>query len=663
MSRRSIGIGIGIGRIRSPLVEAEDATDIDGDDGDFDAKQTFIGLLPPPSNDNDEEEQHHHLSHLNYSSRRHNDVENGDCFHQSPGESSEDTSPTRNHYDDKRNNNYITNNNNTEGENTNGSNKNDYQEQEPQSSSFSNSKLTLLQSFLPTPSLIMKRLLRTLALSSSAIMLLIVFPLLFRYAITDAQRGSTSAAAFYSAASFVVISLVLSIRSILSHLLNWYAPDVQKFVVRILFMVPLYSVQSWLGLRFHGQARIYIILLRDLYEAYVIQSFVYYLIELLGGEDRMATLLSQKDPRLGGHGKVLSHVLPQWEMGMEFLLKIKYGVLQYVVVKTFMTLITTFVLLPSGLYGEGSFGLDSAYIYTTVILNISVMHALYCLVKLFHAIKSDLRHPINWHPVGKFLCVKGIVFFTWWQGVAIYFLRSYGVIGDVGNWSGADVAGGIIDYLVCVEMVIFSIAHTFTFTYEEYLPEEMRRRGGGEVREAEEEEDNEVMGRVVRIRWAIVKIWNTGSGFISWLFDGIDKRRRANHYNHVSPTSRSNIGRQQTTLHSALLHYRDDDENEGDNTDTISFHDDRKIADESAYRPPPHAHPVSTQSSSGFSKLEDPLSLREALWSSTVPRETFKDIKRLRVVSGLPGSSFKTGGGQGDSSNVSLSSLHNTDHA
>jgi hypothetical protein len=211
-------------------------------------------------------------------------------------------------------------------------------------------------------------------------------------------------------------------------------------------------------------------------------------------------------------------------------------------------------------------------------------------------------------------------------------------------------------------MVIFSIAHTFTFTYKEYLPEEMRRRGGGEVREADEEEDNEVTGRVVRIRWAIVKIWNTGSGFISWLFDGIDKRRRANQYNHVSPTSRSNIGRQQTTLHSALLHYRDDDENEGDNTDTISFHDDRKIADESAYRPPPHAHPLSTQSSSGFSKLEDPLSLREALWSSTVPRETFKDIKRLRVVSGLPGS-FKTGGGQGDSSNVSLASLHNTDNA
>ena len=433
-------------------------------------------------------------------------------------------------------------------------------------------------------------------------------------------------------------------------------------------MVPLYSVQSWLGLRFHGQARIYIILLRDLYEAYVIQSFVYYLIELLGGEDRMAQLLSQKDARLGGHGKLLSHVLPRWEMGMEFLLKIKYGVLQYVVVKTFMTLLTTFVLLPSGMYGEGTFGWNSAYIYTTVVLNISVMHALYCLVKLFHAIKSDLRSPVNWHPVGKFVCVKGIVFFTWWQSVAIYFLRSYGVIGDVGSWSGEDVAGGIIDYLVCVEMVIFSIAHTFTFTYKEYLPEEMRRRRGA----AREEEGNDEVTRGVRIRRSLVKIWNTGSGFISWLFDGIDKRRReTNNYNPVSSlSSTTNDDRQKMTLHSALLHHYDadvDDEDHGNNIVTPRVHEDSNLGEKSKYHPPQSpTRPVSTQSLSGFSKLADPLSLREALWSSTVPRETFKDIQRLRVVSGLPGSSsFKATGGQGTSGSgtpdISLASLNNAE--
>jgi hypothetical protein len=88
-------------------------------------------------------------------------------------------------------------------------------------------------------------------------------------------------AAFYSAGAFVLITVAMSTKLIYNHLTNWYMPDVQKYVVRILYMVPIYSIQSLLSLRFHN-ARLYIDLVRDLYEAYVIQSFLYYLIELLG---------------------------------------------------------------------------------------------------------------------------------------------------------------------------------------------------------------------------------------------------------------------------------------------------------------------------------------------------------------------------------------------
>ncbi len=88
-------------------------------------------------------------------------------------------------------------------------------------------------------------------------------------------------AAFYSAGAFVLITVAMSTKLIYNHLTNWYMPDIQKFVVRIIWMVPIYSIQSWLSLRFHN-ARIYIDTLRDLYEAYVIQSFLYYLMELLG---------------------------------------------------------------------------------------------------------------------------------------------------------------------------------------------------------------------------------------------------------------------------------------------------------------------------------------------------------------------------------------------
>ena len=78
----------------------------------------------------------------------------------------------------------------------------------------------------------MQRLGDVLAVSSSAVFLLVAFPLLVRAAVRDARRGRTDFAALYSALGFGVITFVLSFREILSHLHNWYAPSVQKFVVR-----------------------------------------------------------------------------------------------------------------------------------------------------------------------------------------------------------------------------------------------------------------------------------------------------------------------------------------------------------------------------------------------------------------------------------------------
>ena len=164
-------------------------------------------------------------------------------------------------------------------------------------------------------------------------------------------------------------------------------PNVQKYVVRILWMVPLYAIQSWLSLRFRD-ARIYIDTVRDLYEAYVISSFLYYLIELLGGQDALVRTLHAKarsDPEtaqhLGDHGAILNMVLEPWNLGVEFMLQCKHGVLQYVVVKTVATILT-FAFQFMDVYGEGLFEWNVAYPYLAFCLNCSVMYALYCLVKL-----------------------------------------------------------------------------------------------------------------------------------------------------------------------------------------------------------------------------------------------------------------------------------------
>jgi hypothetical protein len=292
---------------------------------------------------------------------------------------------------------------------------------------------------------------------------IIAVPLISYHAVQDQTRPDF--VAFYSAGMFVLVTIAMSTKLIYNHLTNWYMPDVQKYVVRILWMVPIYAIQSLLSLRFH-KARIYIDTVRDLYEAYVIQSFLYYLMELLGGEDTLAHTLQEMDPYYGNHQAFLKYFIPRWNMGCEFMMNCKYGVLQYVIAKVFSSLvIATFE--PMGLYNEGEISITSASVYVNFIINVSQMWAIYCLVKFYHATHENLS---QWHPLGKFLCIKGVVFFTWWQGVGLAVLKSNGLIPEIGTWDKNDVANGLQDYLICVEMFCFAIAHAYTFTHKEYLP-------------------------------------------------------------------------------------------------------------------------------------------------------------------------------------------------
>lgn len=63
----------------------------------------------------------------------------------------------------------------------------------------------------------------------------------------------------------------------------------------------------------------------------------------------------------------------------------------------------------NGVYGEGEFRGDVAFPYVIAINNISQFLAMYCLV-MFYRANSDALQPMK--PVGKFLCIKAVVFFS-----------------------------------------------------------------------------------------------------------------------------------------------------------------------------------------------------------------------------------------------------------
>lgn len=64
------------------------------------------------------------------------------------------------------------------------------------------------------------------------------------------------------------------------------------------------------------------------------------------------------------------------------------------------------------LYHESNFSPRYGYLYSTLIVNTSVMYAFVVLASFYSALKYKLR---PFHPVGKFLCIKFIIFFAFWQ--------------------------------------------------------------------------------------------------------------------------------------------------------------------------------------------------------------------------------------------------------
>ncbi|CAG02201.1 unnamed protein product, partial [Tetraodon nigroviridis] len=287
----------------------------------------------------------------------------------------------------------------------------------------------------------------------------------------------THSKAWFIAGIFVFLTIPISLWGILQHIVHYTQPELQRPIIRILWMVPIYSLDSWLALRYPSLA-IYVDTCRECYEAYVIYNFLVFLLNFLSNQYPSLVLMlevQQQQPHLPP-----LCCCPSWPMGEVLLFRCKLGVLQYTVVRPVTTVIALICQL-CGVYDEANFSFRNAWSYLVIINNISqlahawflpsVQFALYCLVLLYQALKEELT-PIR--PAGKFLCVKLVVFVSFWQAVVIAFLVKIGVISDKHTWdwdSVEAVATGLQDFIICIEMFLAAIAHHYTFTYKPYVQE------------------------------------------------------------------------------------------------------------------------------------------------------------------------------------------------
>ena len=305
---------------------------------------------------------------------------------------------------------------------------------------------------------------------------------------------------------FVILTCLISMVSIWKHLSHVPHTSMNRYCVRILLLPPVFSLCSWAGLRYPRQA-IFFEILRNLYEAVVLATFVQLLLTYLNGPVRLARRLTDKAVGAITHPPPMSLCFKPW-CGAQLVRQTVLGTLQYAPTMTLVTLaasvawlfpapcvanpaaaaanVTTTAAPPLPLpgnatgtlcseeddttyYGRGQWRPDRAYPFLAFVQNASQCWALYCLATFYRA-THEMLAPMK--PVPKFLAVKAIIFFTWWQGLGVQLLVHFHFIvaDQEGVYSAAQVAEAVQSFVICVEMLGFAVANRFVFAQKALRP-------------------------------------------------------------------------------------------------------------------------------------------------------------------------------------------------
>ncbi|KAF8891733.1 organic solute transporter Ostalpha-domain-containing protein [Infundibulicybe gibba] len=278
---------------------------------------------------------------------------------------------------------------------------------------------------------------------------------------------------------FTLVATAVSIWLVNKHL-QWYTNKrEQRYIVRLLFMVPIYAIISFASFLFWNHSTP-LLLIRDGYESTVLTAFFYLLLMYLSHdpEEQRAIFLkaglSREADRIARQkgDEVEKWVFPmgfvKWKPqdGLYFLQLMKWGVLQYCVIRPTTTLAAV-IMDYMGLYCEESWGLGWGHIYITIVVSLSVTIAMYCLIQLYIPVAKNLAPH---KPLLKLFAVKAVVFLTFWQATFLSLLSIFGVVKDTKFMTAADINIGIGALLECFEMTIFAFLHIKAFTYKPYQP-------------------------------------------------------------------------------------------------------------------------------------------------------------------------------------------------
>ncbi|KAN0132238.1 Organic solute transporter Ostalpha domain containing protein [Lactarius tabidus] len=260
-----------------------------------------------------------------------------------------------------------------------------------------------------------------------------------------------------------VLTVLISSISVFHHCRNYTNRAEQRQILRILYMPPVYAVVSFFSYRYF-RSYTYYSLAETVYEAITLSAFLLLLVEYVASTaigHSTEGALARKDKRS------LPFPLCCWRYRPSkayFMYALKWSVMQYVLIRPFVTIAGIICQAYDVLCASGPYSIHYANLYLESVDFVSISIALYGLILFYGLTKEEL---VGRRPLAKFLSIKLIVMFTFYQSFVFELLTDH-VIHGTEFWTSTNIADGLNALAICIEMIFFSIFMMWAFPWKEY---------------------------------------------------------------------------------------------------------------------------------------------------------------------------------------------------
>ncbi|KAH8589064.1 organic solute transporter Ostalpha-domain-containing protein, partial [Bisporella sp. PMI_857] len=272
---------------------------------------------------------------------------------------------------------------------------------------------------------------------------------------------------------FSIIACSLSVYLMFRHATSYSQPKAQKQIIRILLMVPVYTIACTLSIQFYKK-NVYIASVYEFYESLVIAAFFLLLCRYLHFDLeslQRAFILVEPKPWIHPIRFFVVYIgrnkKGRTEDGQKWFNIIWVGVFQFCVIKALGALIKC-ITEAAGVYCEESNNASHAKIWIMVIEILSLVTAMLSLLQFYKQTKLELAPH---RPLLKFVAIKLVIFLFYVQSFIFNMLtKEGGAIKPSAKFSYPSWAVGVPNALLCMEMAVISVLHLWAYPWDLYRP-------------------------------------------------------------------------------------------------------------------------------------------------------------------------------------------------